>query len=693
MVLTFAANGTLSEVYWNSQRQIGNMHRPSLGRLPYGNLDTVSLGCDAGELGVQKSTDGRPWRFLNGLQGGISDVQTYNYQLTAAQVSALYVASDAACPSRPPPNPPPSPPPSPPPLPPAPPGGYSPPPPSPPAPPAPPVPGTPLQPAAPLPPAGQVVRFSLCADGYPASTYTNVTAQGAVENAFGAYLGNAAVDVQLLGAEDTCATTATSASLIMRAVALTAGNASAISNTVLALGNGSTPSALQLAAQLRQSAALPNIGALYLKPPPGVPPTQLAALIAAGDARDAVPTPPPSPPWPPTASAPPGAKGGKGGAKNRRLPTVPEAAEGVGAVIAALAVLWLPTHMVFHAIAAAHARRTSVTLAVALQCEPSAPLVDVREPRSSDSGPAGGEGHENEVEGAEGYTLRGKRFAAQGLANAAVSFFSTAAGGRSAAVVTVHPLLRSPLLAALGGAARGQDAGALMARNKPKGVYKRLKRELHAELAWHRRSLHHAARGIKRCFTPRPANPGVSRAFRMVSAYEWLGEAAPPPFSAALFEVSIDFGRRGRAAAAAFRAGLRDEPYLRGLEAALAAKLRELDASQGLWRRGRIRKLVPAQGAAAGRAQRGHRAVRAPGRPAVRAPGRQAGGRGGPRDGAGPQRACGAAPEHAAAAVPQDQEGGRAARQRRLVRQQRLIIRSLESRRTLEKNARRSLKL
>ena len=584
VVLTFAANGTLSELYWNSQRQIGNMHRPSLGQLPFGDLDTVSLGCDAGEVGVQKSADGRPWRYLNGLQGGISDVQTYNYQLTAAQVAALYVANDAACPNRPPPNPPPSPPPSPPPrppLPPAPPGGYSPPPPSPPAPPAPPVPGTPLQPAAPLPPAGQVVRFSLCADGYPASAYTNSTAQGAVQSAFGAYLGTAAVDVQLLGAENTCPTTVISASLIMRAVAMTAGNASAISDGVLALGNGSTPGALQLTAQLRQSAALPNISALYLKPPPGVPPAQLAGLIAAGQVDVTAPNPPPSPPWPPAAPAPPGANGGRGGAKNRRLPSVPEAAEGAAAVVAAVAVLWLPTHMVFHAITAAHARRTSVTLAVALQCEASAPMSEEREPRISDSGPAGGDGHENEVEGAEKFTLRGKRFAAQGLATAAASFFSGAAGGRTAAAVKVQPLLRSPLLAALGGAARGQDAGAVMARNKPSGTWKRLKRALHAEVAWHRRGLHHAARGIKRAFTPRPENPGVGRAFRLVTAYEWLGESSPPPYSAALFEVTLDFGRRGRAAAAAFRAGLRDEPFLRGLEAALSAKLRELDVAQG----------------------------------------------------------------------------------------------------------------
>ena len=419
-----------------------------------------------------------------------------------------------------------------------------------------------------------MVRFSLCADGYPAATYTNSTVQGAVESAFGTYLGASATDVQLVRADDTCSTATASASLTMRAVALSAGNASAISTDVLALGNGTTQTAQQLAAQLRQSAALPNIGAVYLKPPAGVPPDQLAGLIAAGDAHLLAPNPPPSPPWPPAASAPPGAKGGKGGAKNRRLPTVPEAAEGLAAILGAIAVLWLPTHMLCHAIAAAHARRTSVTFAVALQCEPSAPTGEEREPRVSDSGPAGGDGHENEVEGAEKYTLRGKRFAALGLATAAISFFANAAGGHDAAAVTVRPLLRSPLLAALGD-------GTIAAHKKPSGMYKRLKRALHAELLWHKRALRHAGRSIKRCFTPRLTAAGVGRAFRVVSAYEWLGEAAPPPYSAALFEVSLDFGRRGRAAAAAFRAGLRDEPYLRGLEAALALKLRELDAVQG----------------------------------------------------------------------------------------------------------------
>jgi hypothetical protein len=111
----------------------------------------------------------------------------------------------------------------------------------------------------------------------------------------------------------------------------------------------------------------------------------------------------------------------------------------------------------------------------------------------------------------------------------------------------------------------------LAARRKPKGHLKRFKRALHAELAWHKRAWLHAARAIKRGLTPRlradtrAALHGVGKAFRVVPAGDWLGEAAPP--TAALFEVCVEFGWRGRAAAAAFRAQLREERRAAELEA------------------------------------------------------------------------------------------------------------------------------
>ena len=139
----------------------------------------------------------------------------------------------------------------------------------------------------------------------------------------------------------------------------------------------------------------------------------------------------------------------------------------------------------------------------------------------------------------------------------------------------MRPLLRSPLLAALGGH-KGEDVSALAARSKPKGAWKRFKRALHAELAWHKRAAHHAARSVKRCFTPRlsaeerAAGRGAGHAFRLVPAADWLGEDAQPP-SAALFEVCVSFGWRGRSCAAAFRAQLRDGGRLAALEASFAA--------------------------------------------------------------------------------------------------------------------------
>ena len=178
--------------------------------------------------------------------------------------------------------------------------------------------------------------------------------------------------------------------------------------------------------------------------------------------------------------------------------------------------------------------------------------------------------------------LRGRRFAAPGLADAATAFFANEAGAHA----FVRPLLRSPLLAALGGAGhKGQDPAALAARRKPKGAWKRLKRALHAELAWHKRAWHHAARSIKRCFTPRlsaearAAGHGAGHAFRVVPALDWLGESAPP--TAALFEVCVDFGWRGRLPAATFRAALRDAAKLRALEDGLAATIAAAKAAEG----------------------------------------------------------------------------------------------------------------
>jgi len=256
--------------------------------------------------------------------------------------------------------------------------------------------------------------------------------------------------------------------------------------------------------------------------------------------------------------------------------------------------------VLFHAITAAHVRRTNVTFAVALQCEAALAhgvsdlhtSMFARKSRLSEPGtpgsqhgspgsPHGGSTADDEAEAAATFAFRGRRFAAPGLAAAAASFFS----GDPLHPTIVRPLLRSPLLAALGGH-KGQDPTTLTTRRKPKGPWKRFKRALHAELAWHRRAWNHAARSIKRCLTPRlradkrAAGRGVGHAFRIVPAGEWLGEAAPP--TAALFEVCVQFGWRGRVAAAAFRDRLRDEEHLRALEDGFAACVAAAEAAHDI---------------------------------------------------------------------------------------------------------------
>ena len=590
-VVTFSGNGTLRALYWNGLKQGGNwVAPPSLGQLPFGPLVSMSLGYDGGIIGQHKG-DGTycgpspPWRFLSGLQGGVADVQTYNYALSDAQAAALYVASAAACAPAPPPISPPLPP------------GVFAPPPSPPSPPA--------------SPPGDDVMFTLCAEGVSAASFANTTVAAELAAGVAAYFAAngaafAAGDVSLLRAAVGCAAPAAArrslaaaasplAGLDLLAASPSAAATAAAGAALRALAQPTSAAAHVLVAAL-QAAGLRSLTSVWTAPV--VVNGTLGAAVAAAGANAGQPTPPsppPRPPYPPVANAPPGAKGGAGGARNRPKVAAPDSAgAAVGYAIAAIVVLWVPVHMLFHALTAAHVRRTCVTFAVALQCTPDASIADVhasfaerrrssaRISRASSTGtpggPAGGGGHETEVEGAEAYVLQGRRFAAPGLAAAASAFFggraaAAAASGRAAA--TVRPLLRSPLLAALGGH-KGQEATALAMRSKPKGLWKRLKRALHAELAWHKRAWHHAARGIKRCLTPRfsaearAAGHGAGHAFRSVPADEWLGlEAAPP--TAALFEVSVDFGWRGRVAASKFRACLRDGAQLRSLEADFAS--------------------------------------------------------------------------------------------------------------------------
>ena len=575
VVVAFDAAGRQSLLSWNGVEQDAapGWAPVDLAALlgappPYGPM----LG---GAVGYDLTAD----PYFTPLWGAVGDVQMYHLEATTAMAAGLFAGSTAACVATPPPPRPP--------LPPAPPGGYSPPPPSPPSP-SPPPPGPPR-----LVLAGQAI--TLCMPGLtPADvrTYEVPILEGVA-----AYLSLNRAQCRLGDIAAGCANIAGRRRLLTGATlgALSAGNSSttfllsdvpsAVTEAALApLFNASTAVAAAAALSAAVDAALAAAGlaplAALLQP---------LGVLSSGTRAPPPPRPPPLPPGMTPASLLAAANAAKQTARGPRLRAAETAATAAAAALAGVAVLWPLVHMLFHAVTAAHVRRTAVTFAVALQCEPTLAHGNsdvhasfggrMASRRMSSSGkqedaPAGGGAHETEAEGAEQYVLKGRRFAAPGLAEAAAAFFAQQAAG----VAVVRPLLRSPLLVALGGAAKGQDPEALAARRKPKGSWKRLKRAMHAELAWHKRAWHHAARGLKRCFTPRfsaerrAAGAGAGHAFRLVPATAWLGDDAAPP-SVALFEVCVAFGWRGRNAAAAFRAQLRDGARLAELEAAFTARI------------------------------------------------------------------------------------------------------------------------
>ena len=463
--------------------------------------------------------------------------------------------------------------------------------------------------------------FTLCVTGFASTAYADVAVAAKLTTGVGAFLAAAdgnlsGIPIDLVRATAGCdapppsgrrirraalAAAAPTAGVALRAFASTPEALAALGAALRSLSAPSSSSATTLLGAV-QGAGLAQLASVWVAGVTSSDPTLGVILGAAAAAagQPSPPSPPPHPPHPPLTSAPPGARGGAGGAKNRAIKVT--GADGAGAAIgytlAAIVVLWMPFHMCFHAATAAHVRRTNVTFAVALQCRSAlahgASDVHVTfaqrtlSRRSSTSpgpgtphSPSFGDAAEAEIEGAEAFVLRGRRFAAPGLAEAASAFFAEQSAG---GVASVRPLLRSPLLAALGGAGhKGQDAATLAARRKPKGAWKRLKRALHSELQWHKRAWHHAARGIKRCFTPRftaearAAGAGAGHAFRIVPGASWLDESAPA--TAALFEVCVEFGWRGREAAAAFRAQLRVAAHLRAFESGFASAIAAAEAA------------------------------------------------------------------------------------------------------------------
>jgi hypothetical protein len=182
--------------------------------------------------------------------------------------------------------------------------------------------------------------------------------------------------------------------------------------------------------------------------------------------------------------------------------------------------------------------------------------------------------HDEEAE------LAGRRFGAPRLAAALIAALTREAAAASAAdlqlpphACLLRPLLRSPLLAALGpkavaGLSTSQRLGA---RKKPTSALWRFKRWFASELAWQARELRHALRALRR-FLGRSRDP-VGKTFRAVTA--------PDGGLVVLAEVTWRFGWVGRHGAACWRRRLRDELQLTALEAVLADELAAASGEEG----------------------------------------------------------------------------------------------------------------
>jgi hypothetical protein len=185
------------------------------------------------------------------------------------------------------------------------------------------------------------------------------------------------------------------------------------------------------------------------------------------------------------------------------------------------------------------------------------------------SAKSGHDGQDREEEEAE---LAGRRFGAPRLAAMLIAALTREAAAASAADLQLpphecllRPLLRSPLLAALGpkavaGLSTSQRLGA---RKKPTTMLWRMKRWFASELAWQAREMRHGVRALRR-FIGRSHDP-VGKTFRAV--------AAPGGGLVVLVEVTWRFGWVGRHSAACWRRRLRDELQLTALEAVLADEL------------------------------------------------------------------------------------------------------------------------
>ena len=339
--------------------------------------------------------------------------------------------------------------------------------------------------------------------------------------------------------------------------------ASTVQTRLMGLYNTSTADALLLQLTADIAAAVAVAGA-----PPLAAPLSIVGAAAVTLRAPPPPRPPPNPPGVSAGALLVAANADRRAGKRQLRDLAEAAGSAVAYAFAGIIVLWIPVHALAHSIGAAYTRRTCVSAALSLHVSRGAPAGPRSSQPSANGADDGGNTAEEEAE------LAGRRFAAPHLAAALIEALTREAAAASTAdlqrppqQVTLRPLLRTPLLAALGLGAKTQSMSQrLAARKKPTGLAWRTKRWLASELLWQAREMRHFVRTLRRLLGC--SRDPVGKTFRAVAVSpSGDGDAA------VLVEVIWRFGLVARNGAACWRCRLRDGEQLVALEAALAAEL------------------------------------------------------------------------------------------------------------------------
>ena len=614
IAFSFNAAGMQNGLWWNGQQQ-QKYHSPSspidlaswfLQPPPYGPVIGGALGFDAARI------DG-----FYPLWGAVGDVQVYDFAMTSAMAQGLYLGQPAGCVhAPPPPSPPPSPaPPNPPPLPPAPPGGYSPPPPRPPLPPPRPPPPSPSPPppSPPLAPLISTETVTLCF--WTLSQETVLLYDEPLRTGMGAFLAISPLQVRVQVININTSTCVSSNSLAptamlpatgrrlltlsnctqsgngtnttgcMNATNTTIGGSAAVLLTIrdVASGAGSPLASLRNASGpvlAALSAALSNTGVPVSTNSVAV--AHVSSTILGVTRAPPPPAPPPLPPGVTPASQLAAANAGKHARNGPRANAATDTAVAVS--LGAVALLWFVAHALVHAITTAHLRRTSVTVALLVQCSTTAELL---------SAAAGDDFSPQDDEETSALKLAGKRFKAPAAARLLERLLHVEASAANTLMLfpgprrtLLRPLHRAPLVAARAASGLHDGDALLLRKKKPTTLFWRAKRAIQTELRWQAQEMRQFARALRRCCNGSRASGDAGRVFRLVPARSGavraaaafadgpaaklatqLAYAGTP--TAVLVEVTWYFGARGRNAASAWRHRLRAEESLSALEAAL----------------------------------------------------------------------------------------------------------------------------